>query len=117
MFLMAIYYFIKKTPFHFRLSRTINPAMQPLLTMALNLFVRSLALKFAIYLANAYATGYGKNYIAAQRILMNIWLFFSFFIDGYASAGNAISGTLLVDKSYRNLSQMTTDVRLTSVVV
>lgn len=117
MFLMAVYYFIQKTPFHFKLSKTINPAMKPLLTMALNLFVRTLALNFAIYLANAYATGYGKNYIAAQSILMNIWLFFSFFIDGYASAGNAISGKLLGEKSYRKLWHLSKSVSMYSVVI
>src|SRR5690625_3803960 len=117
MFLMSIDYFIKKTPFHFRLSRTINPAMQPLLTMALNLFVRTLALNFAIYLANAYATGYGKSYIAAQSILMNIWLFFSFFIDGYADAGNAIGGRLLGAKDYKRLWTLSTDVSKYAVVI
>ncbi len=46
--------------------------------MAANLFVRTAALNFAIYLANAYATDYGKNYIAAQSILMNIWFSLAF---------------------------------------
>src|SRR5690625_1687865 len=117
MFLMAIYYFIKKTPFHFRLSRTINPAMQPLLTMALNLFVRTLALNVAIYLANAYATDYGRNYIAAQSILMNIWLFFSFFVDGYASAGNAISGRLLGAQDYKRLWRLSLDISRYAIVI
>lgn len=85
------------------LSRRINPQMRILLLMSGNLFVRTAALNFAIYLANAYATGYGKNFIAAQSILMNIWLFFSFFIDGYANAGNAMGGRLLGSKDYKGL--------------
>ena len=103
MLIMALYFFFKKTPFHLKLSLKINPQLRGLLIMAGNLFVRTAALNFAIYLANAYATGYGKNYIAAQSILMNIWLFFSFFIDGYANAGNAIGGRLLGAKDYRSL--------------
>ncbi|HIB36172.1 MAG TPA: MATE family efflux transporter [Mesonia sp.] len=110
MLVMAFYYFFKKTPFHLKLSFNINPQMKPLLLMAANLFVRTAALNFAIYLANAYATDYGKNYIAAQSILMNIWLFFSFFIDGYANAGNAIGGRLLGAKDYVRLWNLSKDI-------
>ncbi|MUP45048.1 MATE family efflux transporter [Gramella sp. BOM4] len=106
MLIMAFRFFFKKTPFHLKLSFNINPRMKGLLIMAANLFVRTAALNFAIYLANAYATDYGKNYIAAQSILMNIWLFFSFFIDGYANAGNAIGGKLLGAMDYRNLWEL-----------
>lgn len=110
MLIMALYFFFKKTPFHLKLSFNINPQLKPLLLMAANLFVRTAALNFAIYLANAYATDYGKNYIAAQSILMNIWLFFSFFIDGYANAGNAIGGRLLGAKDYVRLWNLSKDI-------
>ena len=110
MLMMAFYFFFKKTPFHLKLSFNLNPQMKPLLVMAANLFVRTAALNFAIYLANAYATDYGKNYIAAQSILMNIWLFFSFFIDGYANAGNAIGGRLLGAKDYVRLWNLSKDI-------
>ena len=110
MLIMAFYFFFKKTPFHLKLSFNLNPQMKPLLVMAANLFVRTAALNFAIYLANAYATDYGKNYIAAQSILMNIWLFFSFFIDGYANAGNAIGGRLLGAKDYVRLWNLSKDI-------
>lgn len=106
MLVMALWFFFKKTPFHLKLSYTVNPRLKGLLLMAANLFVRTAALNFAIYLANAYATDYGKNYIAAQSILMNIWLFFSFFIDGYANAGNAIGGRLLGAKDYKSLWEL-----------
>lgn len=117
MLVMALYYFFKKTPFHLKLSFNINPQMKPLLKMAANLFVRTAALNFAIYLANAYATGYGKNYIAAQSILMNIWLFFSFFIDGYANAGNAIGGRLLGAKDYTRLWNLSKDISKYAVFI
>lgn len=106
MLVMALWFFFKKTPFHLRLSFNVNPRLKGLLLMAANLFIRTVALNFAIYLANAYATDYGKNYIAAQSILMNIWLFFAFFIDGYANAGNAIGGRLLGARDYKNLWEL-----------
>lgn len=117
MFFMALWFFFRKTPFHLRLSLNINPRLKGLLLMAANLFVRTAALNFAIYLANAYATGYGKNYIAAQSILMNIWLFFAFFIDGYASAGNAIGGRLLGAKDYKSLWQLSKRISFYSVMI
>src|SRR5699024_2897259 len=110
MFLMALYFFFTKTPFGLTLRLKINPQLKPLLGMSLNLFVRATSLNFAIYLANAYATDYGDTYIAAQSILMNIWLFFSFFIDGYANAGNAISGKLLGAKQYKKLWFLSLDI-------
>ena len=114
---MALYFFFKKTPFGLRLSTNINPQMRGLLLMSGNLFVRTAALNFAIYLANAYATDYGKNYIAAQSILMNIWLFFSFFIDGYANAGNAISGRLLGAKDYKRLWNLSIDISKYAIII
>ncbi|WP_121666026.1 MATE family efflux transporter [Mesonia aquimarina] len=117
MLIIALYFFFKKTPFHLKLSFNINPRMKPLLLMAANLFVRTAALNFAIYLANAYATDYGKNYIAAQSILMNIWLFFSFFIDGYANAGNAIGGRLLGAKDYVRLWNLSKDISKYAVYI
>ncbi|WP_224487984.1 MATE family efflux transporter [Robertkochia flava] len=117
MLIMAFWFYFKKTPFSLRISLNINPRMRDLLLMSANLFVRTAALNFAIYLANAYATDYGKNYIAAQSILMNIWLFFSFFIDGYASAGNAISGKLLGAKDYTRLWNLSKDISKYAIVV
>lgn len=117
MLVMALWFFFKKTPFQLKLSWNINPQLKGLLLMAANLFVRTAALNFAIYLANAYATDYGKNYIAAQSILMNIWLFFSFFIDGYANAGNAIGGRLLGARDYRNLWELSKKISKYAVLI
>ena len=117
MLVMALWFFFKKTPFHLKLSLNINPRLKGLLLMAANLFVRTAALNFAIYLANAYATDYGKNYIAAQSILMNIWLFFSFFIDGYANAGNAIGGKLLGARDYKNLWELSKKISKYAVLI
>jgi len=117
MLVMALWFFFKKTPFNLKLSFNINPQLKGLLIMAANLFVRTAALNFAIYLATSYATGYGKYYIAAQSILMNIWLFFSFFIDGYANAGNAISGRLLGSRDYKNLWELSKKLSKYSVII
>ena len=117
MLLMALYYFFKKTPFHLKISLKFNPLLKPLIVMSLNLFLRTLFLNIAIYVANAYATGYGNNYIAAQSILMNIWLFFSFFIDGFANAANAIGGKLFGEKNFKSLWFLSIDISRYSIFI
>ena len=68
-----------------------------------NLFIRTIALNTALYFATAYATDYGKEYIAAYTIGLNIWLLGAFMVDGYSSAGNILAGKLLGAKEYKTL--------------
>lgn len=117
MLVMALNYYFSKTPFRLHPGKALNPNLKALLLMSLNLFVRTAALNYAIYLANAFATDYGPSYIAAQTLLMNIWLFFSFFIDGYANAGNALSGKLLGAGEYRKLWWLSRDISAYAIVI
>jgi putative MATE family efflux protein len=95
MAIMSAYLFLTKTPFTFRLNFKFHPEIKRIMSLSFNLIIRALSLNFALYLANAYATGYGNAQIAAQTIAFQIWLFFAFFIDGYASVGNIMSGKFL----------------------
>ena len=117
MMMVSLWIYTAKTKFDLKLKLTLHPELGNLVKMSLNLFVRTAALNYAIYLANKYATGYGNEYIAAQTIAMNIWLFSSFFIDGYANAGNAISGRLLGAKDYKKLWILGIDLSKYSVLV
>lgn len=108
MALFALSLFLRKTPFNLKLSLPFHFEIKRLLYLSFNLIIRAVALNIALYLANAYATKYGTNYIAAQTIAFQIWLFFAFFIDGYASVGNIMSGKLLGEnnpKTIWNLSK------------
>jgi putative MATE family efflux protein len=117
MLIMALFYFFKKTPFNLKVSLKPNPQLRPLLLMSLNLFLRTLFLNIAIITSNRLATTYGNNHIAAQSILMNIWLFFSFFIDGFANAGNAIGGRLFGEKNFKALWHLSIDISKYSIVI
>ncbi len=117
MMVISIIIYIRKTEFNFKIGKKFHPELSNLTKMSLNLFVRTAALNYAIYLANKYATGYGSEYIAAQTIAMNIWLFTSFFIDGYANAGNAISGKLLGAKDYKKLWTLGVDLSKYSILI
>ena len=109
MALLSLILVLKKTPFNLKFTFPFNKEIKRLLLLSLNLFVRALALNIALYFANAYATKYGNNYIAAQTIAFQIWLFFAFFIDGYSSVGNIVSGRLLGEKDYKNLWNLSID--------
>jgi len=103
MAILAWILLIKKTPFNLKLSLSFHPEIKRLLSLSFNLIIRTIALNIALYMANAYATKYGTNYIAAQTIAFQIWLFFAFFIDGYSSVGNIMSGKLLGEKNYTKI--------------
>lgn len=117
MAILSLILLLKKTPFSLKLSFTLNKEIKNLLGLSLNLMGRALALNIALYLANAYATKYGNNYIAAQTIAFQIWLFFAFFIDGYSSVGDIVSGKLLGEKNYKKLWRLSIKLTRYSVVV
>ena len=108
---------MKKTPFSLKITFPFNKEISNLLSISLNLAIRAVALNIALYLANSYATKYGNNYIAAQTIAFQIWLFFAFFIDGYASVGSIVSGKLLGEKNYQKLWELSGRLSNYSIIV
>jgi MATE family multidrug resistance protein len=103
MAVIAVVLIIKKTEIPLRVIFPFNKEIKHFLLMIANLFIRTLSLNVALYLASAFATSYGKQYIAAYTIAINIWFLGAFIIDGYASAGNILSGKLFGAKHYDTL--------------
>jgi len=106
MAISAAYFLLKKTIIPLRLSFPFNKEIKQFLFMILNLFIRTIALNVTLYYGSAFATSYGKQYIAAYTIAINLWFLGAFIIDGYASAGNIISGKLLGGKEYKLLIKL-----------
>lgn len=106
MAIIALILFMKKTPFSLSFSLPFHKEIKNIISISINLIIRTVSLNIALIMANAYATKYGNNYIAAQTIAFQIWLFFAFFIDGYSSVGNIVSGKLLGEKDYANMWKM-----------
>ena len=94
---------LKKTNIPLIAQLPINKELKNFSVMILNLFVRTLALNVTLYFATRFATSYGEAHIAAYTIAINLWFFGAFFIDGFASAGNILSGKLLGAKQYGTL--------------
>ena len=99
----STYYLLTKTSISLKLSFPFNKEISRFIIMITNLFVRTVALNVTLYLATRFATGYGKNYIAAYTIAINLWFLGAFIIDGYSSAGNILSGKLFGAKNYKDL--------------
>lgn len=97
---------LQKTEIPLKLNLPFNKEIKRFLLMIANLFVRTISLNIALYFASAFATSYGKQYIAAYTIAINIWFLGAFVIDGYASAGNILSGKLLGAKQYKILIKL-----------
>ena len=106
MAVIALVLLVKKTAISLKFSFTFHKEIPTLLSMIGNLFIRTIALNTALYFATSYATGYGKEYIAAYTIGLNIWLLAAFMVDGYSSAGNILSGKLLGAKDYKTLIKL-----------
>ena len=117
MALIAVLLLIKKTPISLEIGSSLHPEIPKLLNMIGNLFIRTIALNSALYFATSYATGYGKEYIAAYTISLNIWLLGAFMIDGYSSAGNILSGKLLGAKDYKTLVHLSTKLFKYSIII
>lgn len=117
MMLVAIYLLKTKTIFNILPSFKLNKEFVMMLRMSSNMLVRTIALNAAFFLGNRYATSYGEDYLAAHTILMNIWVFSFFFIDGFSNAGNAISGKLAGGKEYRKLKLLARDLIKMNLII
>lgn len=117
MAILSAYYLLKKTDIPLKLSFPFNKEINRFIIMILNLFVRTLALNATLYFATRFATGYGTAYIAAYTIAINLWFFGAFFIDGYASAGNILSGKLYGAKDYKALIALSNKLMRYGIVV
>jgi len=106
MAVMATTLVLKNTPITLKIKGPVNKELPKFLMMIGNLILRTLALNLALYFATSFATGYGTNYIAAYTITINLWFFAAFAVDGYASAGNILSGKLFGAKQFETLVEL-----------
>ena len=97
--------------------KKVNHEFGNMLKMSANMLIRTIALNTAFFFANRFATSYGENYLAAHTILINIWVFSFFFIDGFSNAGNAISGKLLGQKDFKSLTILMKDLIRYNLIV
>ena len=70
-----------------------------------NLFVRSLCFMVVYVGFTSLASTYGDTELAVSSVLMKLFMFFSFFLDGFAYAGEALVGKAFGEEK-RNLKEI-----------
>ena len=74
-------------------------SLRPFFAMNRDLFIRSLGL-IAVYIGfTVISARYGDTMLAVSAILMKLLMIFSYFIDGFAYAGEALTGRFIGEKS------------------
>lgn len=68
-----------------------------------NLFIRSLCFMVVYVGFTSLASMYGDIELAVSSILMKLFMFFSFFVDGFAYAGEALVGRMIGEEAEDNL--------------
>ena len=106
MAVLSVTLLLRKTQIPLRIYLPFHKELPRMAGMILNLVIRTIALNTALYFGTAFATKYGAAYSAAYTVLLNIWLFGAFVIDGYSSAGNILSGKLYGEQNYVEMVQL-----------
>lgn len=110
MFMLAMRYLYLKTPFRLMKLLPLHEDFSKTLMMSFDLFIRTLSLNIALFLGYRYATLLGSEgnnqFVGAHAILIQVWMFSSFLLDGYAHAGSAISGKLFGARDYKELNYL-----------
>lgn len=95
MLIIALYFLIVHSKIRLAFSRKVNPQFGNLLLIAGNLVLRTLVLNIATLLSHKFANIYGTVEAATHAVVLNLWLFSAFFLDGFASSANAMAGKFL----------------------
>ncbi|WP_298954725.1 MATE family efflux transporter [uncultured Nonlabens sp.] len=118
MVLIATFFLYKNTVFNMKLTLwKPHEKLKKHISLTANFFLRTVAINAAIYLSYRFANSYGVEEAAAHAVLMNVWLFFSFLVDGFANAGNAIGGKLFGSKDVASLKYLANKTTLYGVVM
>ncbi len=70
-----------------------------------NLFVRSLGFMIIYVGFTSIASRYGDQQLAVSAIMMKLFMLFSYFVDGFAYAGEALSGRFIGEQNILGLKQ------------
>ena len=107
MAVLCCIFYIKKTPFNFKITFKVNSYFKEMIIIFFNMFIRTMVLNLVFLISNRFANSYGSNSLAAYTIAYNIWIFSAFFIDGYSNAGNALAGKYFGEKNKEKLNLLT----------
>ncbi|MCQ2334277.1 MAG: MATE family efflux transporter [Paludibacteraceae bacterium] len=80
-------------------------------------FVRSVMMQVIYCGFTFFATDFGEVQLALSAVMMKMLLLFSFFVDGFAFAGEALTGRFIGEREPKKLQQMVRVVMLWGVAI
>ena len=83
-----------------------GPEIKRMMALNGNLFIRSLCFMVVYVGFTSLASQYGDTQLAVSSILMKLFMFFSFFVDGFAYAGEALVGKALGMSANKSLNDV-----------
>lgn len=93
---LALFLFLKKYPEYLKRMKfkmlTDVERLKNFFKVHSDIFLRTLALIFTLSFFTAESAVYGDNILAANTILMQLWVILSYAIDGFAFAGESLVG-------------------------
>ncbi len=79
-----------------------GPELKRMMALNGNLFIRSLCFMVVYVGFTSLAGTYGDTELAVSSVLMKLFMFFSFFVDGFAYAGEALVGKAFGELKMKN---------------
>ena len=79
--------------------------MEKVARLAGNLFIRSVGFMVIYVGFTAIASNYGDVQLAVSSIMMKLFMLFSYFVDGFAYAGEALTGRFIGERNAERLHQ------------
>ena len=96
---------VKYRSFRFRLKRVERAKIRRMVSLNTDFFIRSLCF-IAIYVGfTTIAARYGDVFLSASSIIMKVLMIFSFFTDGFAYSGEALTGRFIGEGNVGGLKQ------------
>lgn len=77
--------------------------MRRFIAVNTDIFIRTLSLIFAFSFFTAQSAGLGEIPLAANSILIQLWMFFSYAIDGFAFAAESLVGKFIGSGNHKDL--------------
>ncbi len=71
-----------------------------------DIFIRTICLIFVMSFFTAQSANIGDTVLAVNSVLLQFFMFFSFFLDGFAYAAEALTGRYIGEKSYTGLRKV-----------
>lgn len=104
---LAGLHFYRKLRRHLMMKELfVREAMKQFFTVNRDIFLRTLCLVAVnLYFTSAGAR-YGAVVLSVNTVLLQLYLLFSYFMDGFAYAGEALGGRYYGARNYRELRQM-----------